>query len=140
MPSDSVTDSAIFVLVLDEALVALDIAYMITDFLPKAVIIQGRSLEQAAAKIPAGRLSGLFVQRDACSLADAPIVARAVADGAELVLVSSDTPKCLPDGWRNLAMPFAHEDVMQIIDGLKRRLNRMRAPRPTAGQDCQSCS
>jgi hypothetical protein len=109
-------DAMLFAVVLEEVLVAQDIAWMIGDRWPDARVVQRRSLEEAAAALPAGRLRAVFVQRDALSYANSALYERVVRDGARSVLVTTGSSTGLPPGWRMLMLPFAQDEVERILD------------------------
>ena len=66
--------ASIFVVVLNEMLVALDIAGMTSERWPSAVIVRSRSLETVSTSLPAGRTQAMFVQANAGSDAISPLM------------------------------------------------------------------
>lgn len=122
MSDSETTKAAIYVVVLDEVLVAEDIGYTITDREPQAVVVHGKSLGDVAERMPTGRVVCLFVQDSLSGALDPAILARAVSDGTTVVLITDTAVEPLPEGWRRLPLPFAREDVIRVLDQISRTL------------------
>ena len=100
----------LFIVSVDEILVACDIELSIAELHPSARIIVARTLDEVADLLPeAGRVEAAFVQSDAQRFLASRLGQRLAADGGRLVLVGQDTASatmalCLPQ-------PFSHMDV-----------------------------
>ena len=105
----------VFVVVLREWLVARDIEMIIRGIATEARVILARTLDEALAAIPPGRIKAAFVQADAHDFARSDLGLRVAKDGGRTVLVGVDPVKGLPEGWAELPFPFAEQDVSALL-------------------------
>ena len=106
---------AVVVVVLRDFLVARDIEMIIRDLWTEALVILARTLEDAAAAIPTGRIMAAFVQMDAKAFAASDFSQRVTLDGGRTVLVGLEPEDALPQGWAALPFPFAQGDVSALL-------------------------
>ncbi len=104
----------IFIVILDEVLVAQDIELIIGDVRPDAKVVRARTLEDGIAIVPAGRVEAAFVQRDAARFLASAIGRRVAGDGGQLVLVGHE-PALAAKGVAVLPFPFARENVTALL-------------------------
>jgi hypothetical protein len=104
----------IFVVVLDEVLVARDIELIIGDVRPDARIVVARTLVDAETKLPEGRIEAAFVQRDAVRFFASALGNRVACDGGRLILVEQVLQAAV-DRVSVLSFPFSREDVEQLV-------------------------
>lgn len=104
----------VFIVILDEVLVAKDIAMIIDDLRPGSRVVIARTLAEAADTAPDGRIEAAFVQRDVQHFADSAIGRRVARDGARVVLVGHE-PSAAVDGVSVLPFPFAAETVASLL-------------------------
>jgi hypothetical protein len=112
--------SPIFVVVMDEILVATDIELIIGDLRPDARIVVSRSVERAADDTPDGRIEAAFVQSDAARFLTSTIGQRVVRDGALVILVGRE-PGEESAGISVLPFPFVRDDVAALLGGVMQR-------------------
>jgi hypothetical protein len=104
----------IFILILDEVLVARDIELIIGDVRSDAKVVVARTLEDGAAIVPPGRVEAAFVQRDAARFLASAIGRRVSGDGGRVVLVGQEPSEAM-DGVSVLPFPFARDDVAALL-------------------------
>jgi hypothetical protein len=104
----------LFIIVVEEALVARDIELTILELRPEAVVIVTQSLGAAAAALPEGRLEAAFVQGDAESSFASFVGQRILRDGGHLILVGREADD-LTAGCLLLPFPFAQADVAALL-------------------------
>ena len=109
--------SPIFVVVLDEVLVATDIELIIGDLRPDARIVVARSVERAADDTPDGRIEAAFVQGDATRFLASTIGQRVARDGGQVILVGRE-PSEATEGVSVLPFPFVRDDVAALLAGV----------------------
>ncbi len=109
------TPDPVFVVVLREWLIARDIEMIIRGIATEARIILARTLDEAVAAMPQGRIKAAFVQADAHDFARSDLGRRVATDGGRTVLVGVDPVKGLPEGWAELPYPFAERDVSALL-------------------------
>jgi hypothetical protein len=110
----SAPTSPIYIIILDEVLVARDIEFTIGDVRPDATVVVARTNEDGEAILPLGRVEAAFVQRDAARFLASAIGQRVSGDGGRLVLVGQE-PSAATDGVLVLPYPFAREDVAALL-------------------------
>ncbi|MGV8984723.1 MAG: hypothetical protein ACOH2H_00340 [Cypionkella sp.] len=112
---------AIFVVLLHEVLVALDIEMIITDILPKAEVLVARRLEDAVLQGCGGRIAAAFVEADITTFAESALGRRVTSDGGKTVLVGREPKPGVPlTGCAVLAYPFTREDVTALLKDVAR--------------------
>jgi hypothetical protein len=111
---NSGTMPPIFVIVLDEVVVARDIELIIGDVRPDARIVVARTLSDAETHLPYGRIEAAFVQRDAVRFFASALGDRVAKDGGRLVLVEQ-VFDAATDGVSVLSFPFSREDVELLV-------------------------
>jgi ssDNA-binding replication factor A large subunit len=116
---ETVPPPPVFVLVLDEVLVATDIALIIGDSRPDARIVVARSIEKAADDTPHGRIEAAFVQCDAARFLASTIGRRVAGDGGRVILVGRELSEATT-GVSALPFPFVREDVAAVLEGMVR--------------------
>ena len=108
----------LFIVCVDEILVAHDIDMSIADLHPDAHIIVARTLAEVAAQLPQeGRVEAAFVQCDATRFLASGAGQRLVADGGHLVLVGQDADTENP-GVQILPQPFDHANIQGVLADL----------------------
>lgn len=105
----------VFVVVLREFLVARDIEMIIRDIVVEARVILARTLDEALAAMPQGRIKAAFVQVEAQDFAQSELCRRVATDGGRTVLVGTNEATGLPAGWVELPFPFAQSDVSAVL-------------------------
>jgi hypothetical protein len=109
------TPEPVFVVVLREFLVARDIEMIIRNIVAEARVILARTLDEAVAAMPQGRIKAAFVQVEAGDFAQSELGRRVATDGGRTVLVGVDPGAGVPAGWTALAFPFAESDVSALL-------------------------
>jgi hypothetical protein len=104
----------VFVVIMDEVLIARDIEMIISDMTPDAAFVIARSLSEAVARAPFGPITAAFVQGDLARFKVSPIGARMSDDGGVVILVGQE-PGWAPDGVAVLPFPFTRGDVAALI-------------------------
>ena len=105
----------LFIVSVDEILVARDIEMSIAELFPKARIIVGRTLSEVASQVPqAVQVVSAFVQCDPALFLASSAGQRLVEDGGRLVLVGQDAAP----GVQTLPQPFTHNDVEAALAAL----------------------
>jgi hypothetical protein len=107
----------VFVVILDEVLVARDIGLIIGDLWPHARVVIARSPEQAAGLVPDGPIHAAFVQRQARQFAGSALGQRMTRDGG-LVVVVGQEPAEGAEAVTALPIPFAGADVAAVLKTL----------------------
>ena len=120
-PVENCSPPKVFVLVLREFLVARDIEMIIRNLWAEALVILARTLDEAVAAMPTGRIMAAFVQMDAQAFAASDFSQRVASDGGQTVLVGLEPEDALPQGWENLPFPFAERDVSDLLSLKARR-------------------
>jgi hypothetical protein len=105
----------IFIVILDEVLVAQDIEMIISDIAPDAAVVVARTFNDPNVRVPEGRIVAAFVQGDLAQFKASTIGAQVMADGARLVLVGQE-PAASPQGVVILPYPFAAGDVGNLVN------------------------
>jgi hypothetical protein len=105
----------VFVVVVQEILVARDIEMIIRGVVPGALVLLAPGLEMAAESLPPGRIDAAFVQTDPQDLARSALGQRVAADGGRLVLVGIEPDIRAPEGWARLPFPFSESDVSALL-------------------------
>ncbi|TAG13245.1 MAG: hypothetical protein EAZ40_14970 [Rhodobacterales bacterium] len=105
----------LFVVVLREFLVARDIEMIIRGMAAEARIILARTLDEAIAAMPQGRIRAAFVQIDPQDFARSSLGQRVETDGGRPVLVGVEPGDRVPKGWAELPFPFAESDVAALL-------------------------
>jgi hypothetical protein len=105
----------VFVVVLREFLVARDIEMIIRGMAAEARVILARTLDEAIAAMPQGRIKAAFVQVDPQDFAQSALGQRVATDGGRTVLVGIESGVGLPKGWAELPFPFAESDVSALL-------------------------
>ena len=114
MRANDMLASPVFILLLNEVLVATDIAMIIEDLRPDARVVVARSNENAAEDVQGGRIEVAFVQCDAAQLSMSPLGQRLSRDGSRLIFVGREQSD-VPDGVRVLPFPFKRADVAALL-------------------------
>ncbi len=109
------TPEPVFVIVVREWLVAQDIEMIIRGIASEALVVLARSLDEAVAAMPLGRIKAAFVQADVEVFVESDLGRRVANDGGRTVLVGVDAVNGLPDGWAELPFPFAESDVSALL-------------------------
>lgn len=109
---------AVVVVILREFLVARDIEMIIRNCWAEARVILARTLDEAAAAVPTGRIKAAFVQMDAEDFAASDLSRRVASDGGQTVLVGLEAAELLPQGWAALPFPFADRHVTDLLTGV----------------------
>jgi hypothetical protein len=118
--SDEGKSTPLFIIVLDEILVARDIEMLIGELWPDARVLVARTLIEAEAEAPEGRLVAVFVQREAAQLPATALGQRLARDGGRLVRVGWEGD-VVEDGVSILRLPFELKDVEALLAGTARR-------------------
>ncbi len=108
---------AIFLVVMREVLIARDIEMIIRDLRIEAQVVLTRTLDEATAAVPAGRIEAAFVQMDVGDFVSTELSRRVATDGGRTVLVGLEATTVLPDGWSALPFPFSGDDVTSLLTG-----------------------
>ncbi len=108
--------NSVFIVILDEFLVARDIEMIIGDLKPDARVVFSRGLDDAAVRALQGRVEAAFVQRDAAVFLASAMGKRVVGDGGRLIFVGQERNEA-PEGVAVLPFPFAREDVARLLAG-----------------------
>jgi hypothetical protein len=106
---------ALFVVILREFLVARDIEMIIRSFCSEARVILARTLDDAMAALPSGRIRAAFIQMDPKIFSETEFSQRVASDGGRTVLVGLDVDEAVPTGWATLRFPFAEHDVSALL-------------------------
>jgi hypothetical protein len=106
---------AVFVVILREFLVARDIEMIIRDFCSDARVVLARTLDDAMAALPSGKIRAAFIQMDAKAFSDSEFSQRVASDGGRTVLVGLDVDEAVPKGWATLRFPFVEQDVSALL-------------------------
>jgi hypothetical protein len=106
----------IFVIVLDEVLVAHDISQVIRDLYADATIIFARPLD-ANLPLPDGPIMAAFVQDQVPMVFHSDLGKRLRRDGGRLVVVGHDADKPTED-FLVLPVPFTQRDVAALLAGI----------------------
>jgi hypothetical protein len=110
--------SPLFIIVLDEILVARDIEMVVSELRPDVRVLVARTLAEAEAEVPEGRVAALFVQQEAVRLPASPIGQRLARDGGRIVLVGQEPDKA-ENGTSVVRLPFALNDVEALVAGIE---------------------
>lgn len=105
----------LFVVVLREFLVARDIEMIIRGKAAEARIILARTLDEATAAMPHGKIKAAFVQVDPQDFVRSSLGQRVATDGGRTVLVGIEPGSGVPKGWAELPFPFAESDVSALL-------------------------
>lgn len=104
----------VFVVIVDEVLVAQDIEMIMRDIAPNAAVVVARSLSEAVERAPAYPITAAFVQGDLAGFRGSAMGARMSDDGGAIVLVGHELGGA-PDGVAVLPFPFTRGDVAALI-------------------------
>lgn len=107
----------IFIVTLDDFLVARDIEMMIHDMRPEVQVVVARSFDDALFHAADARIETAFVQCDAARVLASPLGARVLRDGGHIVLVGQE-PAEVSDGLSVLPFPFGQKDIALLFAGV----------------------
>jgi hypothetical protein len=103
----------LFIVVLDEVLVARDIELIIRDTHADTKVIVARSLD-ALKDLPDGQIGAAFVQAEADQVAKSEIYKRVQGDGGRIILVGHDSDQGADD-FLVLPLPFVQANVAALL-------------------------
>jgi hypothetical protein len=109
----------IFIVIIDEVLVARDIEMIIDETAPDAAVVVARTVNDPDVVVPEGRIVAAFVQGDMARFIASAIGARVLMDGAKLVLVGQE-PATTTQDLVVLPYPFAADDVADLVSCVAR--------------------
>ena len=105
-----------FLILLTEAVVALDIEYIIRDLLPDASVFVARTPEEGGTHLAEGPVAVAFVQQDLVERLLSAIGRSLAAVAARVVFVGAENSG-IEESVATLPFPFSREDVEALLSG-----------------------
>jgi hypothetical protein len=106
----------LYIVVMEEVLVARDIEMMIRDLRPDATVIVAQSLGAVEAELPDTNITAAFLQADPPRILVSAVGQRLLRDGGQTILVGHE-PGEAAEGALVLPFPFARGDVVALLAG-----------------------
>lgn len=103
-----------FLVILDAALVALDIELIIKAEMPGASVRVWRRSDEVDLSKVEGVIAGVFTDESAERLFGSPLGERVRRDGARVAIIGAETSAGIR-GVHKVAAPFAVDDILRVL-------------------------